>query len=133
MPEDCVFCKIIEGELPAYKIYEDEKALAFLDIEPVSKGHTLVIPKKHVENIHEAEEMDFMWDTIVKVANAVKTAFDAEGMNINQNNGEIAGQDVFHMHFHITPRYTGEEIELDYNRSELENGENIAEMVKSEI
>lgn len=130
---DCIFCKIIEGEIPSHKIYEDDKILAFLDANPVSKGHTLVIPKRHVENIHEAEGMNYMWDGLVKVSNNVKEAFKPEGVNIKQNNGEIAGQEVFHLHFHIIPRYTGEEINTDYNRKELENGERIAEAISSEI
>lgn len=119
--------------MPSHKVYEDENVLAFLDTNPVSRGHTLVIPKKHVENIHEAGGMDYMWDAIVEVADAVKGAFDAEGINIDQNNGEVAGQEVFHLHFHVTPRYDGSEIELDYDRSELEDGEEIADKIKQEI
>ncbi len=127
---NCIFCKIIDGEIPAHKVYEDEKVLAFLDVNPSSKGHTLVIPKGHVENIYEASEMDYMWDALVEVSDAVKTAFDAEGLNISQNNGEVAGQEVFHLHFHITPRYTGDEIEVDYKREELEKGEEIASKIR---
>jgi len=130
--EDCVFCKIISGEIPGYRVYEDEKVVAFLDANPVSKGHTRVVPKKHVENIHGAEDMQFMWDALVKVSDAVEEAFDPEGINIAQNNGEAAGQEVFHLHFHVTPVYTGEELEINYNRSELENGEEIAEKISSE-
>ncbi|MFB6145423.1 MAG: HIT family protein [Candidatus Nanohaloarchaea archaeon] len=133
MSEDCIFCKIIEGDIPSHKVYEDENTLAFLDVNPVSKGHTLVVPKKHVEDIHGAEGMDYMWDTIVRVANAVRDAFDAEGINIDQNNGELAGQEVFHMHFHVTPRYTGDEIEIDYDRKELENGESIAGRIAEQL
>lgn len=129
MKDDCVFCKIIEGEIPSFKVYEDEKVLAFLDTNPVSKGHTLVVPKKHVENIHEADGMDYMWNAIVEVSDAVKKAYNPGGINIDQNNGEIAGQEVFHMHFHITPRYDGSEIKLDYDRSELENGEEISRKI----
>jgi len=128
-----VFCKIIKGDMPSYKVYEDEKLMAFLDANPVSKGHTLVVPKKHVENIHESEGMDYMWDGIVKVANAVKESLGAEGINIEQNNGEVAGQEVFHLHFHITPRYDGSEIDLNYERSELENGDKISDDIKSEL
>lgn len=131
MSEDCIFCKIIEGDISGYKVYEDENVLAFLDANPVSEGHTLVVPKKHVETIHDAEGMSYMWDAIVKVSNAVKKAFDAKGMNIDQNNGEVAGQEVDHMHFHITPRYTGEEISLEYDRSELEDGGSIAQKINS--
>ena len=131
--EECIFCKIVEGKIPSNKVYEDEKTIAFLDANPTSKGHTLVIPKKHVETIHDAPEMKYMWNTIVKVSNAVKTAFNAPGMNINQNNGEIAGQEVMHMHFHITPRYTGEEISIDYDRGKLQNGEEVAEKISEKI
>lgn len=133
MSDDCIFCRIIEGETPSHRVYEDENAVAFLDAEPVSKGHTLVVPKEHVETIFEAGGMDYMWDAIVKVANAVRDAFNADAVNIDQNNGEKAGQEVFHMHFHVTPRYTGEEIELSYDRSELENGEEVAESIRGEI
>lgn len=133
MSDDCVFCKIVSGEIPAYKVYEDENILAFLDTNPVSRGHTLVIPKKHVENIHEASEMNFMWGGIKKVADGVKEAFDPEGINIAQNNGEKAGQEVFHLHFHITPIYTGEEIKLDYDRSELKDGESISSVLSENI
>ena len=133
MSKDCIFCKIIEGEIPGNVVYEDEKVIAFLDANPVSKGHTLVVPKEHVETIHEAEGMNFMWDAIIKVSNAVKKAFDAKGMNIDQNNGEVAGQEVMHMHFHVTPRYTGEEISLEYDRTELEDGEQIAEKISENV
>ena len=123
MSSDCVFCKIIEGEIPSHKVYEDENVVAFLDANPVSEGHTLVVPKKHVKDIHGAEEMDYMWEALVKVADAVEEAFDPEGINIAQNNGEKAGQEVFHLHFHVTPIYEGDELEVEYDRSELEDGE----------
>ena len=131
--EDCIFCKIIEGEVPSHKVYEDENTLAFLDTNPTSKGHTLVVPKKHVETIDQASDMDYMWNTLVKVSQAVEKAFDPEGLNISQNNGEVAGQEVMHMHFHITPRYTGDEIEVNYKREELENGEKIAGEISQKI
>ena len=133
MSEDCVFCKIVSGEIPSHRVYEDENVLAFLDSNPVSRGHTLVIPKRHVENIHEASEMDYMWKGIKKVADGVKEAFDPEGINIAQNNGEKAGQEVFHLHFHVTPVYTGDEIKVDYNRSELEDGESISRVLERNI
>lgn len=131
--EDCIFCKIIEGEIPSHKVYEDENTLAFLDTNPTSKGHTLVVPKKHVENIHEASDMEYIWNSLIKVSSAVKEAFNPEGLNISQNNGEVAGQEVMHMHFHVTPRYTGDEIEVNYNREELEKGEEIAEEISQKI
>jgi len=131
MSDHCVFCKIIEGEIPSNKVYEDENVVAFLDANPVSKGHALVVPKQHVETIHNAEGMSYMWDAIVRVANALQQTFDPAGLNIDQNNGEVAGQEVFHLHFHVTPRYTGEELEIDYNRTELENGSEIAEEIRT--
>lgn len=133
MSDDCIFCKIIDGEIPSHKVYEDENVIAFLDANPVSKGHTLVVPKEHVETIHDAENMDYMWDALVKVANAVQEAFGPEGINVDQNNGELAGQEVFHMHFHVTPRYTGDEIDLDYDRTELESGDEIAGEIKQNV
>jgi len=131
--DDCIFCKIIDGEIPSHKVYEDENVLAFLDVNPVSKGHTLIIPKEHVENIHEAENMSFMWDAITQVSNAVKEVFDPEGVQIAQNNGEAAGQEVFHMHFHITPVYEDTVLNLEYDRTELENGESISEKISNEL
>ena len=133
MSNDCVFCSIIDGEIPSYKVYEDEKVVAFLDANPVTKGHTLLVPKTHVEDIHGAAEMDYIWETLVNVADAVEEAFEPKGIQITQNNGEAAGQEVFHMHFHVTPVYTGEEIELSVDRSELDNGEEVAEQIASRI
>ncbi|MFQ3308501.1 MAG: histidine triad (HIT) family protein [Candidatus Nanohaloarchaea archaeon] len=130
MTDDCIFCQIIDGELPGHKVYEDDKVVAFLDAHPVSKGHTLVVPKEHVDDIHEAENMSYMWKPLVKVSNAVKEKFGAEGVNIAQNNGEKAGQEVFHLHFHVTPIYDGNELDITYNRSELEEGEAIAEELR---
>lgn len=133
MASDCVFCSIIEGEIPSHTVYEDENVIAFLDVNPVSKGHTLVVPKKHVENVLGADGMDYMWDAIVKVSNAVQEAFEPEGINIAQNNGEAAGQEVFHLHFHVTPIYDGGELEIEYDRSELENGAEIAESIQKHV
>lgn len=133
MEDDCIFCEITEGEVPSHKVYEDENVIAFLDTNPVSKGHTLVVPKEHVDDIFGAEQMDYMWEPLVKVSNAVKDAFDAKGVNIAQNNGSIAGQEVFHMHFHVTPIYDGNELEITYNRSKLEGGADIAMELKSRI
>ncbi|WP_414837957.1 HIT family protein [Candidatus Nanosalina sp. VS9-1] len=130
---DCVFCSIINDDIPSHKVYEDENVVAFLDANPVSKGHTLVVPKTHVDNIHDASEMQYMWDALVEVSNALEKACDPEGINIAQNNGEAAGQEVFHLHFHVTPIYEGDELEIEYDRSELEDGESIAAAVKDNI
>ena len=97
----CVFCGIIDGSIPGNVVSETEDVVAFLDANPVSRGHTLVVPKEHVEDIHGASGMEFLMDALVKVSDAVEEAFDPEGINIAQNNGEAAGQEVFHLHFHV--------------------------------
>ena len=102
---DCIFCKIARGDIPCSKVYEDEKTLAFLDIGPVSKGHTLVIPKEHAEKIYELnlDNAAAIIKTIQKVGLAIEKAFNCD-FNILNNNGEKAGQLVKHVHFHIIPR-----------------------------
>jgi len=105
MPESCVFCKIAQKEAPASTVYEDEKVIVFLSIQPINVGHTLVVPKKHYENIYEIpeEEVAYVYKIVKKIAHAVKKAVDAEGIRIVQNNGEAAGQVIFHLHVHIIP------------------------------
>ena len=104
----CIFCQIINGEIPSKKIYEDEYTYAFLDIEPVSLGHTLIIPKVHAETIYDlsAEDMKNFSQSIPKVAKHLKETLNCDGLNILQNNGEYALQSVFHVHFHLIPRYS---------------------------
>jgi histidine triad (HIT) family protein len=104
-----VFARILRGEIPAHKVYEDEHTLAFMDVMPQVDGHTLVIPKAPAENIHEVPR-DALAATILttqRVAGAVKRAFDAPGILIAQLNGKAAGQSVFHIHFHVLPRHDG--------------------------
>jgi len=104
---DCIFCKIIKGEIPAAKVYEDDHVLAFLDISQVTKGHTLVIPKVHQANVYELQEETArqVFTAVPKVARAIKAAYEPVGLNLLQNNGEKAGQSVFHFHVHLIPRY----------------------------
>lgn len=101
------FGKILTGEIPSFKVYEDDYVYAFLDISQVTKGHTLLIPKKASANIFETDEetMKHIGAALPKVANAIKRAFNPDGLNIIQNNGEFADQSVFHIHFHLIPRY----------------------------
>ena len=108
--EDCVFCKIVAGEIPATKIYEDDVVLAFLDIGPISDGHTLVISKQHVEKLHEcsAELLGQIGSHLGKIAKAVASGMNSEGYNVLCNNGRAAGQLVDHLHFHIIPRNSGD-------------------------
>lgn len=106
---DCIFCKIINQEIPSYKIYEDDVVYAFLDISQVTPGHTLVVPKKHVTDIFEYDEKlaSDVFARIPKIAKAIEEAFpEIEGMNIVNNNKELAYQSVFHSHFHLIPRYS---------------------------
>lgn len=133
MTEDCVFCGIIDGELPGHIVHETDEVVAFLDAEPVSKGHTLVVPRQHVETIYDAGDMEYLWTEAVNVANAIQSCFEPEGMNLQQNTGEAAGQEVDHLHLHVTPRYTGDEVELSYDRSMLGNGEELAEELSTHM
>ncbi|MGM9924037.1 MAG: HIT family protein [Bacillus sp. (in: firmicutes)] len=108
---DCIFCKIINGDIPCAKVYEDEHVLAFLDISQVTKGHTLVIPKVHKENIYELtpEIASHIYSAVPKIARALKAEYDPIGLNTLNNNGEVAGQSVFHFHLHLLPRYGKED------------------------
>ncbi|WP_077324987.1 HIT family protein [Virgibacillus siamensis] len=105
--EDCIFCKIINGDIPSAKVYEDEAVYAFLDISQVTKGHTLVIPKTHTKNIYETppEIASKLFSRVPKIAAAIKERFKPIGMNLLNNNEAPADQSVFHLHIHIIPRY----------------------------
>ncbi len=104
---DCLFCKIIDGSIPSTKIYEDEYVYAFMDISPLTKGHTLLIPKEHVANVFEMSEDTAanLFKVAPRIANAIKDSFKPAGMNLLNNNGAPAGQSVFHFHLHFIPRY----------------------------
>lgn len=104
---DCIFCKIIEGEIPCAKVFENEHVMAFLDISQVTKGHTLVVPKVHKENIYELtpEISKQIFEVVPEIAKAIKEVYQPIGLNLLNNNGEDAGQSVFHYHMHMIPRY----------------------------
>jgi histidine triad (HIT) family protein len=108
--EDCIFCKMAAGQVPVTKVYEDEVVLSFLDIGPVSDGHTLVIPKQHFERLDQcpAELLGEVGSRLGKIAKAIAAATDCDGYNLLCNNGGAAGQLVNHLHFHIIPRNTGD-------------------------
>ncbi|TGC09208.1 HIT family protein [Methanolobus halotolerans] len=103
---DCLFCKIISGEIPSHKIYEDEFVYAFLDIYPCSEGHTIILPKEHIPRYTNMEETDSasLFKAVNKVAKVVERTLNVPGLNIGINNGEVAGQSVPHVHVHIIPR-----------------------------
>ena len=107
--EGNIFAKILRGEMPAYKVYEDEKSLAFLDIMPRAPGHTLVIPKAPARNILDISEEDYLHvaRTTRKIARAAMTAFKADGITVQQFNEAAGGQVVFHLHVHVMPRHDG--------------------------
>ena len=111
---DCIFCKIIAGEIPSFKVYEDENSLAFLDIAPVNPGHTLIVPKKHYVNMEEIPEDQLcqLAAVIKKIGKAVKDGLGAEGYNVTENNDPISGQIVPHLHFHVIPRRQGDGLRL---------------------
>jgi len=107
LDENCIFCKIIRGEIPCAKVFENEHVLEFLDISQVTKGHTLVIPKVHKKDVHELtpEIARHLFEVVPQIATAIKETYEPVGINILNNNGEKAGQSVFHYHMHIIPRY----------------------------
>jgi histidine triad (HIT) family protein len=131
--ENCIFCKIVKGELPSTKVYEDADVLGFLDIKPVNPGHTLVIPKKHCTNVHDMPD-----ELVGKVAIVAKKVADAilkigaKGVNIGMNNGAHAGQIVFHAHVHVMPRYGKDTFSLwvgkEYDGNEREQ---VAKKIRS--
>jgi histidine triad (HIT) family protein len=104
---DCIFCSIVQGNIPSTKVFENEHVLAFLDISQVTKGHTLVIPKIHKENIYELtpEIASRLFESVPQIAKAINQELKPIGLNVLNNNGEAAGQSVFHYHMHLIPRY----------------------------
>jgi len=108
--EDCIFCKIIDGQIPSHKIYENESLLAFLDIFPLSYGHTVVIPKKHYYNFLDMPEDDMrdFFKDLKKISALIKKKLKIDGFNLVQNNFPAAGQVIPHFHFHIIPRMKGD-------------------------
>ena len=122
---DCVFCKIVAGELPSERVYEDEATVAFLDINPIAPGHTLVVPKAHCENLLDAPAgvLAAVVGAAQKVAPAVMKATGAEGFNFFQFNGSCAGQVVMHLHFHIIPRRPGDGVAFGWEQGKYGEGE----------
>lgn len=114
--DDCIFCKIANGEIPSATIYEDEDFRVFLDVGPASYGHALIVTKNHYANIFEMEEevAGKLFVLASKVAKAMKKTLNFDGMNVVQNNGEIAGQTVFHFHLHLIPRYEGDDVKVTW-------------------
>lgn len=129
--KDCLFCRIVRGEIPSSKVYEDDYVYAFLDIAPSFAGHTLVVPKNHYKNILDIDvnEVSHIFAAIQKIAPAIMKATGAEGFHVLQNNNEVAGQTVFHTHFHIIPRKAGDGMTL-WTPTPYENMEKMLEMAQ---
>lgn len=108
----CIFCRIAQKQASASLVYEDEKVIAFLDIRPLNEGHTLVIPKVHYESIFDIpqELIAYLHGIVKQIAIAVEKATKADGISIIQQNGKAAGQDIFHLHVHVIPRYEGQKL-----------------------
>lgn len=123
--DDCIFCKIAAGEIPSATVYEDDDLRAILDLGPAAKGHTLVIPKSHSDNLLsvEPDTAAKALKVISKTANAIKEALGCDGINVVQNNGEAAGQTVMHLHFHIIPRYKNDSVNIGWQPMKPSNEE----------
>lgn len=125
MQSDCIFCKIIAGEIPSATVYEDEDFKAIMDIFPAAKGHVIILPKKHHANLFELEE-DIAAKALPvarKIARALQSELGCDGMNLLQNNGEAAGQTIFHFHMHLIPRYLEDQVKTTWAPGKYEDGE----------
>lgn len=114
---DCIFCKLANGEIPTNSIYEDELFRVILDMGPATKGHCLILPKDHADNIFElpSETAGEAIKLAKKLGKSIVEKLDADGMNLVQNNGEVAGQTVMHFHLHMIPRYKGDNQKIGWN------------------
>lgn len=134
---DCIFCKIAAGQIPCEKVYEDENVLAFLDIGPLSEGHTLVIPRQHYTKIHEcpAQVLAQVGSVLPKVVGAVFGVIDSDGYNVLCNNGRAAGQLVEHLHFHIIPRKAGDGVFTQWPAKKYPPGkiEKLGEKIRTKL
>ncbi len=127
MAESCVFCKIVAGEIPSVRVYEDADALAFMDIGPVAKGHTLVIPKAHYDPITgtPVEVLKLLIAVVQRVAKAQYAGLHADGINVTQANGRTAGQVVPHLHFHVIPRFESDGLHSNWTARRYETPEEL--------
>jgi len=130
MNEDCIFCKIVAGDLPSTRIYEDDDTLAFMDISPVVHGHALVIPKAHYDPITETPDsaLAACMAVVKRVAQAQMDALGADGVNLHQANGAVAGQVVPHVHFHVIPRFDGDGHHWNWRHCDYDSMDDMAAM-----
>jgi len=135
---DCIFCKIIDGEIPAVKVLDKDQVIAFMDINPASRGHMLIVPKKHVENIFEISEDDLsaVMNAVKRCAQAVRQALKAEGITVLQLNGKASDQIIPHLHVHIMPRWQNDRLSVsqwEMKEGDREELQEIARKVKEHI
>lgn len=118
---ECIFCKIANGEIPSATLYEDEEFRVILDISPASRGHALILPKKHAADLYELPDGTASKVLILakNIASKMKDVLGCDGLNLVQNNGEMAGQTVFHFHMHIIPRYKGDDVKVGWRPGKL--------------
>ena len=130
---DCIFCKIANGEIPTNKVYEDESFVAILDASPATRGHSLVIPKNHYTDLFEmsGDEAAEAMKRVHKVAGILKEKLNADGMNLLQNNGEVAGQTVHHFHMHLIPRYLSDPKDISFTKQKNADPDDIAKILKA--
>jgi histidine triad (HIT) family protein len=138
MEQECIFCKMVKKQIPVALVHEDDSTFAFLDINPIAKGHTLVVTKKHYENLLATDKNDLkvLIETIQKVSAAIVKAMGAEGFNVLMNTGEVAGQLIPHVHFHVVPRFKDDNVPIGnaprgkYEENEIQE---IMEKIRNEI
>lgn len=131
--EDCIFCKLANGIIPTNSLYEDEKVNVIFDAGPATKGHVLIIPKEHYDDIYslDDETAAHVFKVAVKISNALNKALKPDGLNVVQNNGEAAGQTVFHFHTHIIPRYADDKVNIGWTPGTVSEEE--IKLIKEEI
>lgn len=134
---DCIFCKILNGNIPSNKVFENDNFIAILDAFPANEGHTLVIPKKHYKDIFEIDENTLKEGYAIakNISEAIKIAFNIKDINILQNNGELAGQTVHHFHIHVIPRIKDDNVIIKSNPVNIDNDKikNIVNSIKSNL
>ena len=138
MSDSCLFCKIVAGEIPSTKVFEDERVLAFMDINPINDGHLLVIPKKHAADIFEIDpdDLSVVMRTVQKVARAQQVALKMPGVNILQSNGRVASQIIDHFHVHLIPRWPQDNfsrIDWEMIPGNMEKIQKTAEKIKGNL
>ena len=135
--QDCIFCRIISGEIPSTTIYENSKFKVIMDIAPANKGHVLILPKEHYDNIYDIDTATAgeLFELAAMTARALKSVLGCDGMNILQNNGTGAGQTVFHFHIHIIPRFEDDTVNIGWKELSYEDGEmeQLREAIRKEM